>query len=336
MKIVLFETEPWEQEVFGELGEEHEVEFVEGPLDKSNADSHQEAEVVSTFIYSKLGADVLGQLKSLKLIATRSTGFDHIDLNHCASKGITVCNVPTYGENTVAEHVFGLLLTISHNLTEAVDRTRKGDFSLQGLQGFDLMGKRIGVIGAGSIGQSVIRIAKGFRMDVVASDVRPDEVLSKDLGFSYVDLNELLETSDVVTLHVPGTAGTRHLLSSEQFAKMKKGAVLINTSRGSVVDVKALVRALGDGTVSAAGLDVLPEEPVIREEAELVRSVFRERHDLTTLLADHVLLRLRRVFVTPHSAFNTKGAVQRILRTTEENIAAFAEGRAQNVISNGR
>jgi D-lactate dehydrogenase len=336
MKIAVFETEPWERASFQELRADHEVVFVEEPLDRENAKLHEDADVISTFLYSRLGAEVLERFANLRLIATRSTGFDHIELNYCATRGITVCNVPSYGENTVAEHVFALLLTISHNLAEAIDRTRKGDFSLTGLQGFDLMGKRIGVVGTGNIGRCVIRIAAGFQMDVVAYDIKPSKDASDHLGFRYVDLDELLETSDVVTVHVPGTSATRHLLGAEQFEGMKKGAVLINTSRGSVVDVKAMARALEDGTLSAAGLDVLPEEPVIREEAELLRSVFQERHDFATLLADHVLLRLQRVFVTPHSAFNTKEAVRRILQATVDNIVAFAQGRARNVISDER
>jgi D-lactate dehydrogenase len=336
MKIAVFETEPWEQTSFEELEKDHEIVFLEEPLNKENAQLQEDADVISTFIYSRLGSEVLELFKNLQLITTRSTGFDHIELNYCASRGITVCNVPSYGENTVAEHVFALLLNISHNLAEATDRTRKGDFSVKGLQGFDLMGKRIGVVGTGDIGRCVIRIATGFQMDVVAYDIKPSEDASEHLGFRYVDLDELLEISDVVTVHVPGTSATRHLLGSKEFERMKKGAVLINTSRGSVVDVKALIRALEDGTVSAAGLDVLPEEPVIREEAELLRSVFQERHDFATLLADHVLLRLRRVYVTPHSAFNTKEAVQRILRTTVDNIAAFAQGHPKNVITNDR
>ncbi len=335
MKISVFESEPWEKEAFEALEADHEIRFVEGPLDAGNARDHEDADVISTFIYSSLGSDVLEIFKNLQLIATRSTGFDHIELEHCASRDIKVCNVPTYGENTVAEHVFALLLAISHNLTEAIDRTRKGDFSQKGLQGFDLMGKRIGVIGTGNIGRCVVKIAKGFQMDVVAYDVKPDRDASDHLGFRYVELDELLETSDVVSLHVPGSAATVNLLSSGEFDRMKQGAVLINTSRGSVVDVKALIRALEKGKLSAAGLDVLPEEPVIREEAELIHSVFQERHDLSTLLADHVLLRLRNVYVTPHSGFNTREAVRRILQTTVENITAFARGTPQNVISDG-
>ncbi|MDX1566225.1 MAG: NAD(P)-dependent oxidoreductase, partial [Longimicrobiales bacterium] len=172
----------------------------------------------------------------------------------------------------------------------------------------------------------------GFRMDVLAFDVDPKPGLAEDLEFRYVSLDELLERSDVVSLHVPLNQHTRHMIGEEEFARMKDGVILINTARGDVVDVDALVRALHEGKVAAAGLDVLPMEPVIREEAELLRSIFHEQHDLETLLMDHILLRLRNVINTPHSAFNTKEAVQRILDTTVENIQAFLDGRPQNVV----
>jgi D-lactate dehydrogenase len=333
MKVTVFEIEEWEHKVFEGMNTELEIELVNKRLTIDNASHYAGADIISTFIYSNLSEEVLRQLSRLKLIATRSTGFDHIDLDYCRKNGVTVCNVPTYGENTVAEHVFGLLLAISHNLVLAIDRTRRGDFSLQGLQGFDLRGKTLGVIGTGNIGRCVIEIATGFRMKVVAYDVKPDRQLAARLGFRYVDMNELLATADIVTLHVPANEQTHHLISNEEFARMKNGVVLINTARGSVVDIQALVRALAEGKVAAAGLDVLPEEPVIREEAELLRSFFRKKYDLETLLADHILLRLRNVVITPHSAFDTREAIERILETTVENIKAFVGGKPQNVVA---
>jgi D-lactate dehydrogenase len=332
MKIAIFEVEPWEGDAFSTLRGEHELVLVREPLRQANAERHADAECISTFIYSELGSDVLQYFSQLKLIATRSTGVDHIDTAYCRQQGVAVCNVPSYGEHTVAEHVFGLLLTISHRLTEAIDRTRKGDFSQQGLQGFDLRGKTLGVIGTGAIGRCVIEIAKGFRMQVVAYDLKPDETFASHMGFRYASLDDVLSTADVLTLHVPATRATHHLLSGEQFARMKDGMVLINTARGSLVDVRALVQALAEGKVAAAGLDVLPDEPVIREEAELLRSLFREQHDLQTLLANHILLRLRHVYVTPHSAFNTREAVGRIITTTVDNIRAFAHGEPRNLV----
>ncbi|MDX1653805.1 MAG: hydroxyacid dehydrogenase [Candidatus Competibacteraceae bacterium] len=332
MKITVFEIEPWECETFRDLNQDHQVRFEEGNLTADNAGQYQDTEIISVFIYSKLTQEALSKLKNLKCIATRSTGFDHIDLDYCKENQITVCYVPTYGENTVAEHVFALLLAISHRLVEAADRTRKGDFSQQGLQGFDLRGKTMGVVGTGNIGRHTLKIAKGFGMEIIASDVEQDQQLARELGFEYLELKELLGRADVVSLHVPGSEATRGLLGEEQIEAIKDGAILINTSRGPVVEVQPLLKALSSGKIAAAGLDVLPEEPVIREEAELLRSVFSREHNLETLLADHVLLRLRNVIITPHSAFNTREAMQRILDTTRENIDAFLAGEPSNVV----
>jgi D-lactate dehydrogenase len=333
MKIIVFEVEDWERQAFESLQAENQIEFVDGPLTPENAEVYSDAEAVSPFIYSDLSAEVLRHLSRLNLVATRSTGFDHIDLEYCKANNITVCNVPVYGDNTVAEHVFALLLAISHKMITAVDRTRRGDFSLKGLQGFDLFGKTLGVIGTGSIGRCVIEIAKGFRMEVLAMDVMPDEDLASRLGFRYVEMDELLASSDIITLHVPSNENTRNLISTDKFARMKEGVVLINTARGDIVDIKALARAIGEGKVAAAGLDVLPEEGGIREEAELLRSVYDRKHDLETMLLNHILLRLRNVVITPHSAFNTREAVERILSTTVGNIASFTGGEPENVIS---
>jgi D-lactate dehydrogenase len=334
VKITVFELEDWERSAFEPLDSgDNELELLADPLSVDNATEYADAEVISTFIYSRLDRPVLEKLDHLKLIATRSTGYDHIDLDYCAERGIAVANVPTYGENTVAEHVFGLLLVLSHKLDQAIDRTRKGDFSPRGLQGFDLQGRTMGVIGTGNIGQHVARIARGFEMCVVAFDVKPDPEAADRLGFEYVEFDELLRRSDVISLHVPLNDKTRNLISHEQFERMKPGVVIINTSRGSVVDARALIRALAEGKVAGAGIDVLAEEPVIREEAELLRSVYERSHDLEALLADHVLIRLRNVVVTPHSAFNTREAVGRILDTTVENISACLRGEALNVVN---
>ncbi len=335
MKIKVFEAEAWECPAFAELQRAHYLTCDEGPLTGANAPQFADVDIISTFIYSELGREVLERLEALKMIATRSTGLDHIDIEYCRQNDITISNVPDYGQNTVAEHVFGLLLTISHNLYEAVDRTRQGDFSPKGLQGFDLHGKTIGVIGTGDIGLRVIRIAKGFEMRVLAYDIDEDSEAARDLGFEYADMGTLLGESDVITLHVPGSDATRHLISHEQFEKMKDGAVLVNTARGEVVDMQALVRALAEGKIKAAGLDVLPEEPVVREEAELLRSVYQHKHNLESLLADSVVLRLRNVVVTPHSAFNTREAVERIIQVTAENIQAFIDGNPRNLVPSG-
>ena len=333
MKVVVFEVEPREATAFEVLKAQNEIVLVEAPLRAANAAGFPDAEVISVFVYSELDRRVLETLPAVKLIATRSTGVDHIDIAYCAERGIIVSNVPTYGENTVAEHVFALLLTISHRMREAIDRARTEQFSPLGLQGFDLAGKTLGVVGTGSIGRNVIRIARGFEMTVVASDINPDETLARNLGFRYLPFEDVLSAADVLTLHVPATPKTHNLISDKEIAHMKDGVVLINTARGSLVDVRALIEALRGGKVAAAGLDVLPDEPMIREEAELICSVFCNQRDLRNLVADHVLLKMTNVVVTPHSAFNTREAVGRIVDTTINNIKAYAAGQPRNIVT---
>jgi D-lactate dehydrogenase len=323
LNIGIFELEPWERAVFKALEEDHSVQYFHTRLNLETIHQAMDCEVISTFIYSGLDRAVLSRLPNLKMIAVRATGLDHVDLEYCRQRLIQVLNVPDYGKNTVAEHTFGLLLTIAHHLYESIDRTRRGDFTTQGLQGFDLQGKTLGVIGTGSIGSHVVRIAGGFGMDVLAFDSHPDPSLSKGGALRYVSWGELLSQSDILTLHVPSTPETRNLLSEAAFQQMKPGVVILNTARGDLIDVEALVKALATGKVSAAGLDVLPEEPVLREEAEVLRAFYQHQHQLRDLLADHLLLRLRHVFVTPHNAFNTREAVGRISKTTLENIQKF-------------
>lgn len=195
-------------------------------------------------------------------------------------------NVPSYLADTVAERVFALLGAISHKLVEAAARTRQGDFSQKGLQGFDLEGKVLGLVRTGAIGQHVGRIAKGYGMEVVAFDPRREEGAARDIGFQYLEMDEPLETADIISLHVPANRHTENLISHKAFSRMKDGVLPINTSCGSVVDVNALLVAVSTGKVRAAGLDVLPEEPAVREEAELLRGDFRETHNLEDLLTD--------------------------------------------------
>ncbi len=329
MSLVCFEIEGWESEKLHELCRNQPMAMTHETLTRNTVEKYAHATMLSCFIYSDLHREVLEKLPHLKLIATRSTGTDHVDLAYCAQHGITVCNVPSYGEHTVAEHVFALLLSLSRHIPLAVFRTRQGDFSFRGLRGFDLYGKTFGVIGTGLIGRHAARIAKGFGMNVIGYDVHP----RKDLDFPCVSIGRLLEESDIISLHVPSTAQTHHLLSENEFAAMKDGVVIINTARGPLIDVKALLRALQSGKVAGAGLDVLPEEPTIREEAELLRERFSDRHDLETLLLDHALLHHKNVIVTPHSAFYTREAVEKILQTTAENIHGYVHAQPVNTVA---
>jgi D-lactate dehydrogenase len=333
LKIAVFETGEWEHDGCLRLRPRHEIVCLRDPLNDVTVASVPDAEIATTFIGSDLKGPLLRQLPKLRMIATRSTGYDHIDLAYCKARGITVCNVPDYGDHTVAEHAFALLLAISRHILDAVERARRGNFTQAGLRGFDLRGRTFGVIGAGRIGRRAIEIASGFGMQAIAYDPRQNAQIAEQFGFRYVSLDELLAASDVISLHLPARSETRHLLSDEAFAAMKPGAVLINTARGNIVDVAALVRALAEGKLRAAGLDVLPEEPLIREEAQIFRSNRPEsEYDLRALVANHVLLRFPNVIVTPHIAYNTEEALGRILETTLANIEAFALGAPRNVV----
>ena len=338
MVIVFFETENQEEEAarMG-LGQQHDVHCTPLALTQQTAPAHADAVVLSTFVHSRLDAQVLDLFPALRLIAARSTGVDHIDLDYCRSHGITVCNVPDYGAATIAEHAMALLLAASRHVVTAATRTRQGDFSLHGLRGFELHGKTLGVLGTGRIGQRAMAMARGFGMRLLAHDLHPQAEVATALGFTYVTLDELLAQADAITIHLPATAQTHNLIAAPQFARMKRGMVLINTARGSIVNAGALICALEQGIVAAAGLDVLPEEHLIREESALFqpgcRPAMADLHALHALLANHVLLQHPNVLVTPHSAFNTHEAVARIMVTTIDNILAFDDGSPRHVVA---
>ncbi len=285
-----------------------------------------DVDALSVFIHSQVTAQVLEGLPHLKFIATRSTGFDHIDLDACLSRGIVVSNVPSYGENTVAEHTMALLLMLSRKVHQSVLQVRSGRVDLAELTGFDLQGKTIGVIGAGHIGLHVIRIARGFGIRVLAYDVRSDPFLADLLGFAYVSMDQLLAESDIVTLHCPLTEKTEHLMGRAQIGRMKRGALLINTSRGGLVDTDALVGALESGRLGGAGLDVLEGEELIKEDKQLLaQPVDVER--LRTAVRNRVLLARDDVVFTPHNAFNSREALVRILEVTLANLEAYRAGQ---------
>lgn len=332
MRVVIFEAEEWEAEACRALSGHHELTCVKERLSIENAAEFKHAEVVSTFVNSRLDGDVLRHFPDLKLIATRSTGFDHIDLAWCATENVEIANVPDYGDVTVAEHSFALMLASARLLVPAVERTRHGNFLQDDLRGIELRGKTLGVVGTGRIGRRAIEIARGFGMDVVAFDVAPQQSIAEELGFTYLPLADLLARADVLTLHVPASPQTQDLISDPEFERMKPGVILINTARGNIVNVAAMVRALAGGKLRAAGLDVLPQEPLVREEAEVFRGPPLAKEDLEALVANHVLLRFPNVIVTPHIAYNTYEAVARIIETTIQNIEAFAAGSPQNIV----
>jgi D-lactate dehydrogenase len=258
-------------------------------------------------------------------------GFDHIDVEFCRQKGIVVSNVPTYGAHTVAEHTFALILAISRKIVPAVEKARKGEFTPEGLEGFDLFGKTLGVVGTGHIGKNVCEIALAFGMKVLAFSRSEDSNLVSK-GVKYVPLEVLLTGSDIITLHLPHTKETEHIINMGNIEKIKKGAILINTARGALVETQAILEALEKGILQSAGLDVLEEEIGLKEERELLTSEFLKNTDIKTNLLNHVLLTRDDVVITPHNAFNSKEALIQIIDTTVANIKAYLSNTPQNTV----
>lgn len=330
MKIGFFEIAEWEKNYISAKLLGHNLFFE----DKSSGkEVPADIEILSNFVGFPVTEQLLEKFSNLKYITTRSTGFDHIDLKACALKNILVSNVPTYGENTVAEFAFSLMLALSRKVYPAVKQVKEqGLFGTEGLQGFDLKGKKLGVVGTGHIGTYVIKIAKGFDMEVVAYDPFPKNELATQFGFTYVTLEELLKTSDIVTLHVPYMPATHHIINSQNITLLKPSSILINTARGGLVETSALVDALKLGKIAGAGLDVLEEEGFIKEELEMFSKGHPNEQQLKIALADHELMYMENVLVTPHNAFNSHEALQRILDTTINNIAGFSKGQPVNIV----
>jgi len=323
-KIAFFGVKSWEKEII-----EKEISnldtFGVGIFKEEVQDNLELAakyDVISPFIYSTFDEKVLKKLPNLKMIATRSTGMDHIDMNWCKKNKVTVANVPVYGSNTVAEYAFALLLAVTRKIVVAHQSVEDGEFNPEGLTGVDLYGKTLGVIGCGKIGQNVIKIAKGFGMKVLGVDGYRDPKLEKMAGFKYADLETCLKNSDFVTLHVPAIPETHHMINKKNIKLMKPGSYLINTARGAVVETEAIVWALNNKILAGAGLDVTEEEMMV-ESMSVVMSKKITKDNLQDILSFHMLRDRDDVVFTPHNAFNTKEAIERITKTTVENIEKF-------------
>jgi D-lactate dehydrogenase len=337
INIEMFGVQPSEETfinyLFQNAGFLPKVTYHQEPIPTEDSLPDSDANVLCVFIDSNVSADVMKSFPNLSLIVTRSTGYDHIDMKETKKRNIAVSNVPSYGENTVAEFAFGLILCLSRKIHLASCKSswpESHDSAL--IRGFDLFGKTIGVIGTGRIGRQVITIAKGFGMNVVAYDPKQSKELESQLGFKYASIDELLTTSDVVTIHVPYTKETHHLMDETAFSKMKQTAIIINTSRGGIIDTNALVTALKEKKIAGAGLDVLEEEDVIKDESAFLTSNNNEKHSLRTILADHALMTMPNVLVTPHNAYNSIEALERILATTVQNIMAWHAKKPINIV----
>lgn len=333
MKIIYFQAESWEEKYVSDKLPKLDIKFLPNRLEDYPDLTDSEAEAISVFVNTKIGQAEMERFPNLKFIATRSTGFDHIDFAEATKRGIKVSNVPSYGENTVAEQAFALLLCLSRKIYESYKQIEQGGkFSPAGLKGFDLKGKTIGIVGLGRIGIHSARIAKGFEMNILAHDKFPNDQAIKDYGVKYVELDELLANSDVISLHAPYLPDTHHLINLENVGKIKQGAYLINTARGGLVDTSALIRGLQDGNLAGAGLDVLEEENFLIDELSLLNNPHPSEESLKTILENHYLIDHPRVIITPHNAFNTQEAIERIVNTTVENINGFISNQSINLV----
>lgn len=329
--LYLYKDELEKEYVSGKLAGNN-ISFAES-LDKTAADILNSVEVVSVFVNHPIQKTDLDRMPNLKLITTRSTGFDHIDVVAAREKNIEVEYVPSYGENTVAEFAFALLLALSRKIPEAHNQvTETGSFKQSNLRGFDLKGKTIGIIGTGRIGTHAIKMAKGFDMNVLAYDPFPKEGLTDELGFEYIGFEELLGRSDIISIHASLSESTRHMINEASIKHIKPGAILINTARGGLIETSALVNALKGGIISAAGIDVLEEEGDMIDEEKLLTNPHPNMEELKNVLSNHYLINHPRVIITPHIAFNTDEAVKRILDTTIENISSFVNGQIKNKV----
>jgi D-lactate dehydrogenase len=314
---------------------DHSVEFVRDKISLDNL--NPETEVISVFVTSQVTKEMIDALPKLRLIACRSTGFNNIDLETASERDVTVVNVPTYGESTVAEYAFTLLLALVRKIPKVVDSASE-ELDQPSLLGSDLIGKTIGVIGTGHIGQFALRIAKGFSMNVVAYDAFPKEELQENLGFTYVSLDDLLAQSDFVTIHAPYLPATHHLLNAERLSQMKQGAILVNTARGEIVDTGALIENLTNKHLGGAALDVVEGEALLNHNEEV--ALLRSQEIPSTMLRHSVeislLKKMPNVIVSPHNAFNTLEAVQRINNTTAQNIIDYWYGNVPNKVIPGK
>lgn len=333
MKIGFFELEGWEEQILRERFAGHELRFSNDKISEASSPIQTDFDVISVFVNSEINATTLGAFPNLKYLTTRSTGYDHIDLVACNARNIKVGFVPGYGDHTVAEFAFGLILNLTRKQYRAIDQIKETDsFSLAGLRGIDLKGKTLGVLGTGRIGKEAIRIGNGFGMKVIAFDPFPNEEAAKTLNFSYTSLEGVLGNADVITVHCPLTEQTRHLINRNTIKLVKRGAYLVNTARGGIVETAALVDALMDGTLAGAGLDVLEEEGDVRDEMKLLGSKELREEKLRVLLQNHSLIHMTNVLITPHNAFNTQEALERILNTTMDNVASFIAGTPKNLV----
>lgn len=322
MNIIFYEVKPEEKQAYQqEFGKEN-CTFFDYPLNENTAPQNNNAEIISIFVCSSITKNVLKNFPKLQLIITRSTGTDQIDLKATKKSAITVRNLPDYAQITVAEFTFALILMLSRKLKQTIKNISDLNYSTESLRGFDLYSKTIGIIGMGNIGKHVAQIARGFSMNIIAYDVNQDPECAQEFDFCYVELKKLLSKADIITLHVPLNPDTKHLINLENIGHIKKGALLINTARGEIVQTKALVQALQQHIISGAGLDVLENECKTQNITETITKKASE-DALNIVLCNCWLAQQPNVIITPHTAFNSSDALHRSIKKTIEIINHF-------------
>jgi D-lactate dehydrogenase len=317
MRIAVFSTKPYDARYLERANAgAHELSFFDARLSLDAAPLAAGADAVCAFVNDDLGEPVIAALADagIRLIALRSAGFNHVDLAAAEAAGMAVARVPAYSPHAVAEHTLAIMLTLNRKTHRAYNRVREGNFALEGLLGFDMHGKTVGIIGTGRIGEVVAHILNGFECTLLAYDPIRNPACDA-LGVRYVDLDELFASSDAITLQCPLTPETHRLIDAAAIEKMKKGVMLINTSRGAVVDTKALIQGLKTGAIGSLGLDVYEEEEEL---------FFQDLS--SSIIPDDVFARLLtfpNVLITGHQAFFTEEALTAIAETKIANVSAF-------------
>jgi D-lactate dehydrogenase len=325
MRVAVFSTKSYTEKTFQAVNSafKHELVFLEPRLDRHTVALASGFKAVCAFVNDELNADVLRELHrhGVRLIAMRCAGLNNVDLGEAARLGMTVMNVPAYSPYAVAEHAVALILSLNRKIHKAYNRVREGNFNLEGLTGFDLHGSAVGIVGTGKIGVCVARIMRGFGCRLFAYDLQRNPEVEA-LGARYVDLPELYAHADIITLHCPLLPATRHMINVTSLSQMREGVMLINTSRGALVDAAAVIEALKSGQVGYLGLDVYEEE----------QDLFFEDHSQQVLQDDTFarLLTFPNVIITGHQAFFTRDALEAIAQTTLQNVADFENRRTSS------
>jgi len=321
-KVAFFDTKPYDSASFDSINKDYhfDIRYFKGHLNRNNVVLTQGMDAVCIFVNDTADQEVIDAMveNGVKILALRCAGFNNVDLKAAEGK-LAVVHVPAYSPHAVAEYTLALMLSLNRKIHRAYWRTREGNFSLNGLMGFDMHGKTVGIIGTGKIAKILIHILNGFGMRIYAYDIYPDEEFAREEGITYTTLDELYKESDIISLHCPLTDQTRYMINEESIGKMKDGVMLINTGRGQLIQTHELIDALKNKKISAAGLDVYEEEGDY---------FYEDTSD--TIIDDDVLARLlsfNNVIVTSHQAFFTKEAMHNIAETTLQNIKDFMEGR---------